>query len=74
MFEINRKVLRDWVQKEESLKVIDKKDKKFRINKTSGFTTNLSEEEELGLVSWVRENRDKNKPISTKSLLALLAQ
>ena len=49
------KVLRDYVQKEESLKVIAKKYKKFHINKTSGFITNLWEEEENALVSWVRE-------------------
>ena len=40
------------------------------MNKTSGFITNLSEEEEHAVVSLVRENRDKNKPIGTKSLLA----
>ena len=30
----------------------------------------MPEEEENAVVSWIRENRDKNKTISTKSLLA----
>ena len=66
---IDMKVLRDWVEKEESLKTIVKKDKKFRIKK-KGFITKLSEEEEEKIIiSWIRENREKNKPINTKSLL-----
>ena len=40
------------------------------MNKASGFLTNLSEEEEHAVVSLVRENRNKNKPIGTKSLMA----
>ena len=67
---IDRKILREWIEKEDSLKIISNKDKKFLCNKTSGFITNLSEDEELAVLSWVRENRDKNKPISIKSLLA----
>ena len=38
--------------------------------KTTGFKANLSDEEEKTVRSWVKENREKNKQIRTKSLLA----
>ena len=41
----------------------------YCVKKTSGFVTNLSEEKKQ-VIDWVKENRNNNRPISTKSLLA----
>ena len=67
---IDRKTLREWVQQESSLLLVNNKDRKYRAKKTRGFVTNLSEEEEKQVIDWVKENRNNNRPISTKSLIA----
>ena len=67
---IDRKLIRDWVNKEAILSGIPNKDSRFRINKSSGIVkifTDLEEDMKLELLS---ERRRNNLTVSTKSLIS----
>ena len=67
---IDRKVIRDWINKEQELKSLTNKKNKYRGKKNKGIIRNFSDNEETLIANWIIENRSYKKPISTKSLIA----
>ena len=67
---IDRKTIREWLQKEDCLKIVSNKGKQFRCNRNTGKTTYFSEEEELKIYNWIIECRESGKPLSTKSVIS----
>ena len=66
---IDRKVIRDWINKEEDLKNVKNNKNKYRCEKKSGIKRNFSDEEENLISEWISKNRAKKIPVSTKSLI-----
>ena len=66
---IDRKTIREWLQKEDCLKIVSNKGKQFRCNRNTGKTTYFSEEE-LKIYNWIIECRESGKPLSTKSVIS----
>ena len=64
---IDRKILRDWREKKNSLTKVANKDISFRCNRKTGIKTYFTDFEELEIIRWIAEIRKLLKPISTKS-------
>ena len=67
---IDRKLIRDWVNKEATLSGIPNKDSRFRINKSSGIVKIFTDFEEDMILEWLSERRRNNLLVSTKSLIS----
>ena len=67
---IDRKVIRDWINKEADLLNVKNNKNKYRCNKKSGIIRNFSDEEENFISEWIASNRAKKIPVSTKSLIS----
>jgi len=67
---IDRKLIRDWVNKEATLSGIPNKDSRFRINKSSGIVKIFTDLEEDMILELLSERRRNNLTVSTKSLIS----
>ena len=67
---IDRKVLRDWMDKESSLLKVKNKDIKYRCDKTTGFIKVFTDEEEDLIYQLIIAQREKLLPVSNKSLIS----
>ena len=67
---IDRKLIRDWVNKEATLSGIPNKYSRFRINKSSGIVKIFIDLEEDMILEWLSERRRNNLTVSTKSLIS----
>ena len=67
---IDRKLIRDLVNKEATLSGIPNKDSRFRINKSSGIVKIFTDLEEDMILEWLSERRRNNLTVSTKSLIS----
>ena len=67
---IDRKLIRDCVNKEATLSGIPNKDSRFRINKSSGIVKIFTDLEEDMILEWLSERRRNNLTVSTKSLIS----
>ena len=67
---LDRKLIRDWVNKEANLTEIHNKESRFRINKSSGIVKIFTDHEEDMILEWLSERRRNNLPVSTKSLIS----
>ena len=56
---IDRKVIRDWINKEEDLKNVKNNKNRYRCEKKSGIIRNFTEEEEKLISEWITKNREK---------------
>ena len=56
---IDRKVIRDWINKEEDLKNVKNNKNRYRCEKKSGIIRNFTDEEEKLISEWITKNREK---------------
>ena len=69
-FKISRATVRKWIDIEEELRAIKKKDIHYRINRKGIIIRNFTDEEEECIVNFIIDARDKNKPVSTRSVIS----
>lgn len=67
---LDRKILRDWRDKKESLLAVKNKNNKYRCNRKNGEKKNFSDQQEDEIKNWIIENRTKHIPVSTKNLIS----
>ena len=67
---IDRKLIRDQVNKKATLSEIPNKYSRFRINKSSGIVKIFTDLEEDMILEWLSERRRNNLTVSTKSLIS----
>ena len=66
---ISRKNLREWKDKENLLKDINKKEKRLRCDRKYGIKRSLSEDDEAMIKNWIIDCRKHFAPVSTKNLV-----
>ena len=66
---IDRKIIREWREKKNSLLKVENKENSFRCNRTIGLHTFFTESEEIEIIKWIAEMRSKGYAVSTKSLI-----
>ena len=67
---INRKLIRDWFNKETFLLEIHNKVSRYRNNKGQAVVKIYADHEEEMILEWLSERRRNNLPVSTKSLIS----
>ena len=66
---IDRKTIREWVKNSSAFSDIRNNKIRYRLGKTTGIIKNFTDTEEEDIIKWLTERRNRNLPVSTKSLI-----